>query len=468
MTGPYEQALTNLADAGDPFSVPASANLVEKLATLREVVAAAADRPGIEGDAADAAEKMFRVGTKTIGEQMAYLEGTLTDALNQANGLRQAAREKLAALPDGALSSGQEFAVRGAAVGTILFLGPISLLAGEGAVQAFNGLLAERREARAQADFTAISQTMNTMAPPAPPAPGFLERGREFPKGEPDLGTPPSSGGTGGRGHDGGFDSADGRPAPVPRNPHPVDGLPKASPIPPHLLPPPDDPRGRGIDLGLVPPHHSPPTPDGSVSGIGISPGHVPGSIGGSVPSGISGAGTGLGSALSAGLVAGGGGAAALRRLSPGMGSPTAATGRTIRGTGGLLGRSGSAATRAGLSARPAIGFPGAGGTAGATGTSGNGTSAAAGSRTATAPAGTRAPGPNAAAAGSRAATAHAGAGGTSGAAGAHGAGGMGGASRSDRRTERRGLGGPIAPRVDDDEEAAPRSENAAAGSRDG
>lgn len=463
MTGPYEQALTNLADAGDPFSVPASANLVEKLATLRKVVAAAADRPGIEGDAADAAEKMFRVGAKTIGEQMAYLEGTLTDALNLANGLRRAAQEKLAALPDGALSSGQEFAVRGAAVGTTLFLGPISLLAGEGAVRAFNGLLAQRREAQAQADFTTISQTMNTMAPPAPPAPGFLERGREFPKGEPDLGTPPSSGGTGGRGHDGGFDSADGRPAPVPRNPHPVDGLPKASPIPPHLLPPPDDPSGPGIDLALVPPHHAPPTPDGSVSGI--SPGHVPGTIGGSVPSGISGAGTGLGSGLSAGLIAGGGGAAALRRLSSGTGSRTAATGRTIHGSGGLLGRSGSAATAPGPSVRPGIGSPNAGGTAG---TAGNGTNAAAGSRAATTPAATNAPGANAAAAGSRAATAHAGAGGTSGAAGAHGAGGMGGASRSDRHTERRGLGGPIAPRVDDDEEAAPRPENAAAGSRDG
>ncbi|MDT0116183.1 hypothetical protein Q9R20_04185 [Microbacterium sp. PRF11] len=254
--------------------------------------------------------------------------------------------------------------------------------------------------------------------------------------------------------------------SPTPRTPALVEGVPVPASPPPHLLPSPDDPSGPGIDLALVPPHHAPPTPDGSVSGI--SPGHVPGTIGGSVPSGISGAGTGLGSGLSAGLIAGGGGAAALRRLSSGMGPPTAATGRTIRGTGGLLGRSGSAATRVGLSARPAIGFPGAGGTAGATGTSGNGTSAAAGSRTATAPAGTSAPGPNAAAAGSRAATAHAGAGGTSGAAGAHGAGGMGGASRSDRRTERRGLGGPIAPRVDDDEEAAPRSENAAAGSRDG
>ncbi|WP_279365889.1 hypothetical protein [Microbacterium testaceum] len=454
MTGQYERALTNLADAGEPFGVPESANLVEKLATLRDVVAGAADLPGIEGDAADAAEKMFRAGAETIGRQIAYLEATLTNALKEANGLRQAAREKLAALPDGALSPGQELAVRGAALGTTLFLGPISLLAGEGAVQAFNGILAQRREAQAQADFTTISQTMNGMAPPAPPAATFSENGQEFSKGQREVETPPSSTGTSSPGRVGGLGSNDASPVPVPRNPDSIDGSPLPAPIPPHLIPDPgtshrDDP---GIDLGQVPSHYTPPTPDGSISGIGTLPGHVSGSglIGGPFPGGISGGGAGLGSGLSAGLIAGGGGAAALSRLSSGMGSGTAAAGRTISGSGGLLGKSGAPATGAGLGGRSGTGSLG-GGATGGTGTPGTGANAAAaGSRGATTPTGTGGAG-----------------GGTAGAAGSRGAGGMGSGSRSDRRDERRGLGGPIAPRLEDDEETGPRSENAAAGSRD-
>ncbi|WP_156371578.1 hypothetical protein [Microbacterium sp. Leaf203] len=458
MTGQYERALANLADAGEPFGVPESANLVEKLATLRDVVAGAADLPGIEGDAADAAEKMFRAGAETIGRQIAYLEATLTNALKEANGLRQAAREKLAALPDGALSSGQELAVRGAAVGTTLFLGPISLLAGEGAVQAFNGILAQRREAQAQADFTTISQTMNGMAPPAPPAATFSEGGKEFSEGQREAETPPSSTGTSSPGRVGGLGSGDASPVPVPRNPDSIDGSPLPAPIPPHLIPDPgtshsDDP---GIDLGQVPPHYTPPTPDGSISGIGTLPGHVsgPGLIGGPFPGGISGGGAGLGSGLSAGLIAGGGGAAALSRLSSGAGSSTAAAGRPISGSGGLLGKSGASATGTGLGGRSGTGSLGGG--AGGTGASGTGANAAA--------AGSRGAGTSATTGGAGGGTAG---GGTAGAAGSRGAGGMGSGSRSDRRDERRGLGGPIAPRLEDDEETGPRSENAAAGSRD-
>ncbi|MDQ1112122.1 hypothetical protein QE418_001570 [Microbacterium testaceum] len=458
MTGPYERALTNLAEAGDPFDVPASVNLVEKLATLRDAVAAAADLPGIEGDAAGAAEKMFRAGAKTIGEQMAYLEGTLADALNQANGLRQAAREKLAALPDEALSPGQEFAVRGAAVGTTLLLGPISLIAGEGAVQALNGFLAQRREEQAKADFTSISQTMNSMAPPAPPVASFTAGPREFTEEDPPSDATRSSEGTDSRWQTGGGGGG-GQSIPVPRNPDPDEGYPLPTPIPPHLIPEPGTSHdgGPGLDLSLVPPHYTPPTPDGSISGIGTLPGHIsgPGSIGGSFPGGgISGGGAGLGSGLSAGLIAGGGGAAALSRLSSGRGASTAAAGRPISGSGGLLGKSGASTTGAGLGARSGTGSL-VGGATGGTGTSGTGANAAA--------AGSRGAGTSASTGGAGGTAA----GGTAGAAGSRGAGGMGSGSRSDRRDERRGLGGPIAPRLEDDDETAPRSENAAAGSRD-
>jgi hypothetical protein len=48
------------------------------------------------------------------------------------------------------------------------------------------------------------------------------------------------------------------------------------------------------------------------------------------------------------------------------------------------------------------------------------------------------------------------------------GAGGAGqGAGRDRDRQEGRGLGGPIAPHLEDDEERGPRSESAGAGGRD-
>ncbi|WJS90656.1 hypothetical protein [Microbacterium testaceum] len=450
MTGRYEQALINLAEGGAPFDVPATRDLIEKLSSLRKVVSGAAELPGIEGEAAGAAKAKFDAAAETIGQQIAYLEGTLDDALRLANGLRDAAREKLSALPAGSLSGGQETVVRSAAVGTTLFLGPISLLAGEGAVQAFNAYLAQQREQQAQGDFTTISQTLNGMSPPTPPPAALSsDGGRSVELEEGPAGTGTTNSGQ--RPFRGG-DRSGNESVPVPRGPAPVEDAATPGPPPAHLVPSPDAPRGPGIDLGQVPPHYTPPTPDGSISGIGTLPGHIsgPGSIGGSFPGGISGGGAGLGSGLSAGLIAGGGGAAALSRLSSGTGSSTAAAGRTISGSGGLLGKSGASATGAGLGGRSGTGSLG-GGATGGTGTPGTGANAAAaGGRGAATPTGAGGTG-----------------GGTAGAAGSRGAGGMGSGSRSDRRDERRGLGGPIAPRLEDDEETAPRSENAAAGSRD-
>ncbi|WP_295826630.1 hypothetical protein [uncultured Microbacterium sp.] len=461
MTGRYEQALMNLAEGGAPFDVPVARDLVEKLSSLKNVVSGAAQLPGIEGEAAEAAKAKFAAAAETIGQQITYLEGSLDEALRLANGQRDAAREKLSALPAGSLSGGQETVVRSAAVGTTLFLGPISLLAGEGAVQAFNAYLAQQREQQAEGDFTTISQTLNGMSPPTPPPAALSSDGGRAVELEEDAADPstdnPGERPFGGGGRDG-YASF-----PVPRGPAPSGGVEVPTSPPAHLLPAPDTPRGPGIDLGQVPPHYTPPTPDGSISGIGTLPGHVsgPGSIGGFFPGGISGGGAGLGSGLSAGLIAGGGGAAALSRLSSGTGLNTTAAGRPVSGSGGLLGKSGTTATGAGLGGRSGTGSLGGG--AGGTGTSGTGANAAA--------AGSRGIGTTATTGGAGGGTAGGGTagGGTAGAAGSRGAGGMGSGpgSRSDRRDERRGLGGPIAPRLEDDEETGPRSENAAAGSRD-
>jgi len=456
MTGPYEQGLINIADGGAPFDVPIVRNLVAKLVDLRDVVGAAAQQPGIEGDSADAASAKFLDARNTIGEQIVYLEKTLQTALETANGVRDDARERLANLPAGQLTSGQEALVRTAAVGTTLILGPLALLAGEGAVQAFNGQLSQQREAQAKRDFESVSGTLQGLNPPSPPPAEFqvikpkrfVEEGTTTttggspPGGGPRPGTRPA-------------ESTNDSPTFVPRGYDPADPV-HTTPTPEHLIPRPDTPRGPGIDLGQVPPHYTPPTPDGSISGIGTLPGHVsgPGLIGGPFPGGISGGGAGLGSGLSAGLIAGGGGAAALSRLSSGAGSSTAAGGRPISGSGGLLGKSGASATGTGLGGRSGTGSPGGG--PGGAGTSGTGANAVA--------AGSRGAGTSATTGGAGGGTAG---GGTAGAAGSRGAGGMGSGSRSDRRDERRGLGGPIAPRLEDDEETGPRSENAAAGSRD-
>jgi len=456
MTGRYERALINIAEGGEPFDVPAMRDLVFKLGALREVVAAAADLPGIEGDAANAAREKFRAGAVTIGQQMRYLESTLDGALREANGLREAAREKLAALPAGSLSSEQEAVVRGTAVGTTLLLGPLSLLAGEGAVQAFNGYLAQQREQQAESDFTTISQAMNAMSPPEPPPATFSADPGEFTTDEDEQpgNTAPGNGGSSPRFRGGSGDhSQSGSDAtPLPRTPDPVEGYPLPAPIPPHLIPAPDAPNGPGIDLDNVPPGYVLPTPDGPIHGIGTLPGYMPApGHGGTSPSGLVGGGpsAGLGSGLAAGLIAGGGGAAALGRLA---GANAAnASGRAISGSGGLLGKAGVAdggGTSRGGAGASGVGGRGLNGAAGTSGAGSNGAAADGRPR-------------SAAAAGGRSATA-AGAGG-------RGVGGIGGGrgSRSAERDERRGLGGPIAPRLEDDAETGPRSENANAGSRD-
>lgn len=457
MTGPYEQGLINIAEGGAPFDIPIVSNLVAKLVDLRDVVDAAAQQPGIDGESADTASERFQAARETITVQISYLENALQSALRSANGIRDDARERLANLPSGQLSPGQEAVVRTAAAGTTLIFGPLALLAGEGAVQGFNGQLSQQREAQAKRDFETVSSSLQGLNPPSPPSATFAEEGStgRFAKTEEGTAVPAGGSSSGGRPHAGGGSTND-SPASVPRGYDPAQPVP-TTPTPEHLIPSPDTPRGPGIDLGQVPPHYTPPTPDGSISGIGTLPGHIsgPGSIGGSFPGGgISGGGAGLGSGLSAGLIAGGGGAAALSRLSSGRGASTAAAGRPISGSGGLLGKSGASATGAGLSARSGTGSL-VGGATGGTGTSGTGANAAA--------AGSRGAGTSASTGGAGGTAG----GGTAGAAGSRGAGGMGSGSRSDRRDERRGLGGPIAPRLEDDDETAPRSENAAAGSRD-
>jgi len=470
VTGTWEQRLTNFAEGGQPWDVPTRGSLVSGLNALRDVLNRVASDPGITGEAGSAAQARFSGAASQIAQQVAYIEDELAQRLDQANDVRSRARDALAALPSGSLSGGQEAAVRGAATGATLMLGPISFLAGEGAVGLINGYLSDQREAAARSAMEGFSDEMDAVHVSDPPPLNFT-----FSETDP---VKPPEGGSGGGG-DGGGGRSGGRSFEQypdwnvqPGNPTPGGGLDGGDSQPDyHTLPLPTDigPRPDGpihgnvpiIDLDNIKPE---PTPDGSIIGTPTLPGAVPSAPGGGLLGGSGGAGAGIGSGLGAGLIAGGGGAAALGSIARGAGAPggslfsgaggTAASGAAGR-SGGLLGK--AAASGSGLGAR------GVGGMGGAAGGGAPGASTAKG-------AGMRAGGLGGGSVGGGAAGGGAAGGGARGAgAGSRGVGGMGGpGSRSDRRDEAsRGLGGPIAPRMEDDEEIGPRSENAQAGGRD-
>lgn len=185
--------------------------------------------------------------------------------------------------------------------------------------------------------------------------------------------------------------------------------------------------------------------PGGTGGGGSGNGGGYPLHPGSTLPGGVIGGGSGIG-----GIVGGGAGAAAIAAGSKiaGIGSMGTLGGSALggssgagqRGSGGLLGKS----AVGGVGARGAGGFgSGVGGAGGVGGTGGVGGVGGAG-----------------------------GAAGSSGAAGSGmrpGMGMMGGAGGADEeeKAKRSGLGGPIAPKLEDDEERGPRAKGAQAGSRD-
>lgn len=465
MTGPWEESLRELVEPTVPWGLTSYSELNNALSTLKGVVERVAEEPGIAGLAGDAAASAFTHNAGEVQKQIDYINGPLTTGLDRANSIRDDAREALAALPSGSLNGQQEMVVRGAAMGTTFMLGPISFLAGEGAVGLANSYLAQRREEAAQAAMRKAADDLDNVEITRPPefSPASFH--------EPTQGGGDDGGGQGG-GTGGGGGRSGGRsieqypqwnPNPTVTNPG---GNDSGEPQPEyHTLPLPTEigPRPHGpihgdvpiVDLDNIKPE---PTPDGSIIGTPTLPGANPSAPGGGLLGGSGGAGAGIGSGLGAGLIAGGGGAAALGSIARGGGAPggslfsgaggTATSGAAGR-SGGLLGK--TAAAGSGLGTR------GVGGMGGAAGGGAPAQSTAKG-------AGMRAGG-----VGGGGSAGGAAAGGGARGAGSRGVGGMGGpGSRSDRRDEAsRGLGGPIAPRMEDDEEIGPRSENAQAGGRD-
>jgi len=454
MSGPWETRLRLLAEGGLPWDLPISRDLVARLNVLKTVLDRVASDPGLAGASGDAAKESVSTTSAAVSAQVDYVEGALQSGIDAANRQRERAGEALAKLPTGALSADQESMVRTAAVGSMVVFGPLAVVAGEGALALMNNGLAAHREEAAQRAVEAISDDLDAVPVTPPPS---TRVGSTF---QQDA-TPPTDGGGHHTGESMSTSIGRGRSYEAFADHHisPVSALPAGVAYA-------DPNAGSGswdggsgshgsggggvIDLGN--PGGRAPTADGSIGGIGTMPGtgQVPGA-------GWGGAGSagGLGSGLAAGLVAGAGGAAAVNRLSRGVGvGESGAGGRGVSASGGLLGKTGAAGAGG---AGSGLGVRGGAGTVGGGGTGGPGSGRGAGMRagaTGGAGVGTGAGGsgaPGGGAAGGRGATA--------------GAGGAG--SHSDRKGQGRGLGGPIAPRMDDDEEIRPRSHNAAAGSRD-
>ncbi len=467
MTGPWEQRLTNFAEGGVPWDVPHRYELESGLESLLQVVQKVASDPGLIGQSGDAAKAAISATATGVARQIDYVKSHLPSRLDQANDVRSRARNDLSSLPAGGMSETQENIVRGAAVGTTFLLGPLSFLAGEGAVGVINNYLASQREQAAQEILRKYSDEMDSVAVARPPVfdadfwddddttepshtrswptddgSGGRSGGRSFEK-YPDWDTTPGTPSTGG-----GLENGSSQPE--------YHTMPQ-----PHIVGPRPDGPIRGdipiIDLDNIKPE---PTPDGSIIGTPTLPGSIPSAPGGGLLGGSGGAGAGIGSGLGAGLIAGGGGAAALGSIARGAG---AAGGSLFSGAGGTA-TSGAAGRSGGLLGKTAaagsgLGTRGVGGMGGAAGGGAPAQSTAKG-------AGMRAGGVGG---GGSAGGAAAGGGARGAGAGSRGVGGMGGpGSRSDRRDDAsRGLGGPIAPRMEDDEEIGPRSENAQAGGRD-
>ncbi len=178
MTGPWEESLRELAEPTVPWGLPSYEELNSALATLKQVVSRVANEPGIAGLAGDAAVSKFQYAAGEIQQQIDYLSGPLKEQIDEANRIREQAREALAALPAGSLSGQQEGLVRGAAIGTTILLGPISFLAGEGAVSLANSWMSQQREAAAENALTTASDKLDQVEIASPPkfdAPSFEE-----------------------------------------------------------------------------------------------------------------------------------------------------------------------------------------------------------------------------------------------------------------------------------------------------
>ncbi|WP_025158847.1 hypothetical protein [Leifsonia aquatica] len=435
--GPWEKRLADLASEKADVSLPNAAQLVSKLEALKRITTDAQGGVGLQGrsgEAAASALESMASTADTLSQNVASIQTQVESANRTRKQLADNELDTLDTHAPGALSGSQANILQAAVTGATFFLGPLSIVAGPGAVAAVNNYLAANRESTARASVQKISDTMDSyeltisdgfqnngrLPEPGPGASSSDSTPRGTSSGSRNGGSLPGGGsfGTYPNAHVEPLSQVDtGGYVSVPGS-HTGTGHTGTGSAP-----------GTGIDGSI--------TPDGPISGGSTSPGW------GSGGSGSGGGSLGGGIGSTPGLAAGAGGALAL-----GGAKLVAARGGSMVGSGlnAKAGSLGAGAKVGGLNAAAESAGARSGALAGA-GRAGSG--------------GLLGSGQGGAGAAAEGAAARGGTG-----AGAGMMGGAGGAGRSDEKRQGRGLGGPIAPKIDEDQDRGPRSAAAGPGGR--
>jgi hypothetical protein len=418
--GPNEQKLHDL-DAAAQWNLTGANEFRFSLQTVSSLFKSLAEDSGLKGETGDAAANAF----STMADSMMKVHdwvGDIQDNVQLANDAKNTAQSKIDALPSAEVDGGTATAIT---AGSTMLGGLAGLAASHYGLAWYEGELAKKREEEAGTAKDDLAETLRqraaaleTIADTAPAVP-VMTQNPEPPQepGYPRVPSGPTGGNQGGSNTSGVWQAPTGTL---------IEG-PTITDWPPR-----QPPKTGPIDVIVDPPTPVDPEPpviiDGNVTGTTQVPGTFPGTTGGT---------NGGNGGLTGGII-GAGGAAALaaggRLSSGGLGG---------LGLGGIGGGGGSVA---GAGARGAgVGAAGRGAGRGLLG----GMSAE-----------------DAAARSTAGAAGRGGAGGPGGMMGGGGAGGAGAGGSSDKR-KRRGLGGPLAPRLEEDEELGPLSNGAAAGGRD-
>ncbi|WP_290473409.1 hypothetical protein [Leifsonia sp. 71-9] len=439
--GTWETRLRALSTTATDVQLPAADRIRQQFDDLKSALDKAASQSGLQGQADEAATTALSSVSTRAANVSASLE-SVQNAVEHANERRRdLAHHEINSLDQKApasLSGTEANILQSAVSGALFTFGPLSIVAGAGAVGIVNNFLAANRESHAREAVQRIGEVMDDMAPEPPARVPAPENNRDKDGTSSSSSTSRDSTGGGPRG---------GIPAGGSFSTYPGAHIEPLSQVDtggvisfPHtggstggghtgtgVTP------GTGIDGSI--------TPDGPISGGSTTPGLGSGGSGSGLGGGNGG---GLGS--TPGLAAGAGGALAL-----GGAKLVAARGGSMLGSGlnakvGSLGAGGAGGKLGGLSGAAESAAARSGSLAGA-GRAGTGGLLGSGS------------GSGAAGAAGEGAAAR-------GGAGAGMMGGAGGAGRSDEKRQGRGLGGPIAPKIDEDQERGPRSASAGPGGR--
>lgn len=477
--GKYEDELRAIVTA-EQWKIPALNAMRGSLETLVRTVPTALQPDGWTGDAADAAKVAASTIVKQFGQITQILDEVET-AINQANAASDRAAAKIGDLPDAKVDSFWVNAARTAS--QVVYFG--QTLPADTAVSFIEAHMATQREEAAKAAVQDLKLDLDTHSDAIrgsrvqlqqlegmpDPVPERTDQG-EDPWGNDDGssgGPAPIGGGRTGGGGTGGGGSGSGLVHVGSSGSGSTWSTPDGGPDSTWNPPTSNDPGfGSGNEFGNGNGNGNSTSVDGGV-GTGTFPGGSNGGFGNGDGSGgggsHGGSGGGLngglnGGGLGSGLAGGGAGAAALAaaKLGGAGGAGRLGLGAAGGGAGGAGGRLGAGGLGAG-----GLGGAGGAGLGGAAGSGGPG-GAGSGARLGTGGLLGSTPGGGAAAAG--------GAGGGAAAAGGSGArggtgmmGGGGGAGGGDKE-KRSGLGGLMAPKLEDEDDAAPRSTGASAGGR--